>query len=159
MGAPKGNEFWKLRLKHGRSTKISSPEQLWDNFIEYAQWVEENPLIEIDYRGKDATIVKLPRMRPMLKSTFAVMCGYCSWDNLTHTLKEVKGFSEVFTRIESCIYSQKLEGAASGFLNPNIIARDLGLTDKQENKVVTDKPLVITLTEKGEANGETDRSV
>ena len=30
------------------------------------------------------------------------------------------------------IYTQKFEGSAAGLLNPNIIARDLGLNDKQE---------------------------
>ena len=30
------------------------------------------------------------------------------------------------------MYSQKFEGAASGIFNANIIARDLGLSDKQD---------------------------
>jgi hypothetical protein len=150
MGA-KGNQFWKLRLKHGRDTIIKSPEELWSNFIEYAQWIEDNPLLEVDFRGKDATQVVLPKMRPMLKSTFAIMCGYSCWDNLIEVLKTKDGFSQIITRIEACIYSQKLEGAASGFFNSNIIARELGLTDKQENKLTSDKPIIITLTEKGGA--------
>ena len=29
MSAPKGNQFWKLRNKHGRSKRFASPEQLW----------------------------------------------------------------------------------------------------------------------------------
>jgi hypothetical protein len=40
---------------------------------------------------------------------------------------------EVITRIDKYIYNQKFEGAAAGFLNPNIIARDLGLADKTDN--------------------------
>jgi hypothetical protein len=49
------------------------------------------------------------------------------------TNPEYKDFSQVITRIEKIIYNQKFTGAASGFLNPNIIARDLGLTDKVES--------------------------
>ena len=158
MGAPKGNEFWRLRLKHGRTHSIETPEQLWENFIEYATFLEENPLIEIDYKGKDADRVEIPKMRPFTKTGFALACGLSAWETISEW-KSRQGFSEIITRIENYIYTQKLEGAASGFLNPNIIARDLGLTDKQENKVVTDKPLVITLTEKGEANGETNTGV
>lgn len=43
-----------------------------------------------------------------------------------------KDFSTIISRIEDVIYRQKFEGAASGFLNHNIIARDLGLVDKKE---------------------------
>jgi hypothetical protein len=50
------------------------------------------------------------------------------------TKPEYKDFSQVITRIEKIIFNQKFTGAASGFLNPNIIARDLGLTDKVESK-------------------------
>ena len=41
-------------------------------------------------------------------------------------------FGGVTTRVEQAIRQQKFEGAAAEFLNPNIIARDLGLRDKQE---------------------------
>lgn len=30
MSAPKGNQFWKLRNRHGRSKRFASPEQLWE---------------------------------------------------------------------------------------------------------------------------------
>jgi hypothetical protein len=41
-------------------------------------------------------------------------------------------YSEVITRAEEVIYSQKFAGAAADLLNANIIARDLGLTDRRE---------------------------
>ncbi|WP_290688531.1 terminase small subunit [Haematobacter sp. UBA3484] len=40
--------------------------------------------------------------------------------------------SEVITRVEQIIRTQKFEGAAADLLNPNIIARELGLADKTE---------------------------
>lgn len=40
--------------------------------------------------------------------------------------------SEVMMRAESIIRRQKFEGASANILNANIIARDLGLADKQE---------------------------
>jgi hypothetical protein len=43
-----------------------------------------------------------------------------------------KDFSKVITHIREIIYRQKFEGAAAGFLNPNIIARDLGLKDRTD---------------------------
>ena len=41
-------------------------------------------------------------------------------------------FNTIITRIEETIYSQKFEGASVGLFNANIIARDLGLSDKKE---------------------------
>jgi hypothetical protein len=130
MAAPINNSFWKLRLKHGRSHKIKTPLELWENFIEYAEFLENNPLIEIDFRGKDAKKVELPKMRPFTKQGFSIACGYSSWEHIENMKGRSKGFQEIVTRIESIIYAQKFEGAAAGFLNPNIIARDLGLMEK-----------------------------
>ena len=44
-----------------------------------------------------------------------------------------KDFLGVIDEIEAAIYTQKLEGAADGLFNSNIIARELGLTEKTEN--------------------------
>ena len=41
----------------------------------------------------------------------------------------------IITRIREAIYQQKFEGASVGAFNANIIARDLGLADKQDVKV------------------------
>lgn len=41
-------------------------------------------------------------------------------------------YSEVIARAEEIIYDQKFSGAAADLLNPNIIARDLGLRDKTD---------------------------
>ena len=43
-------------------------------------------------------------------------------------------FVGITTRIKKVIYSQKLEGAAADLLNSNIIARELGLSDKVQNE-------------------------
>jgi hypothetical protein len=45
------------------------------------------------------------------------------------------GFSTVTDAIKDIIYTQKFEGAAADLLNPNIIARDLGLQDKQAQEI------------------------
>lgn len=42
-------------------------------------------------------------------------------------------FIPVVARAESVIKSQKFAGAAADLLNANIIARDLGLADKQDH--------------------------
>lgn len=135
MAAPAGNQFWKLRSKHGRDKLFASPELLWEAATEYFEWCDENPLIEIDFKGKDADRVELPKMRAY---TLHGLCLYL--DCNTQYFKNFRAqdrvnaedFSTVLTRIEETLYNQKFTGAAAGFLNPNIIARDLGLTDKKE---------------------------
>lgn len=47
--------------------------------------------------------------------------------------KSRQDYVGVTTRVENVIRSQKFAGAAADLLNPNIIARDLGLAEKQEH--------------------------
>jgi hypothetical protein len=46
--------------------------------------------------------------------------------------RDKDGFSDVTKEIDYIIRTQKFEGASAGMLNPNIIARDLGLIDKSD---------------------------
>lgn len=143
MAAPKGNQFWKLRSKHGRDQLFESPKLLWIAACEYFEWCHKNPLIEIDYKGKDADRVELPKMIAFTIHGLCIYlgCNTAYFRQFKATLKDKKeeklkkgeeDFSTVITRIEEVIYNQKFIGAAAGFLNPNIIARDLGLVDKKE---------------------------
>jgi hypothetical protein len=140
-GAPTGNQFWKMRNSHGRARLFKTPKAMFDAACEYFQWCEDNPLYEVDFKGKDAIEVHIPKMRAF---TIHGLCIYlnCNTKYFNDFYSNVsgkkdrtsKGFSDVITRIREIIYTQKFTGAAAGFLNPNIIARDLGLTDKQEIK-------------------------
>jgi len=138
MAAPHGNQFWKLRSKHGRDKLFTTPELLWEAACEYFEWCENNPLIEIDFKGKDADEVHIPKMRAF---TMHGLCLYLGCNTqyfkiFRNQLREdEKDFNTVITMIEETIYNQKFTGAAAGFLNANIISRDLGLADKKEMSV------------------------
>ena len=56
------------------------------------------------------------------------------------TDKVSKDFLTVIRDIEQTIYNQKFTGASADLLNANIIARDLGLADKQEVTEVQEEP-------------------
>ena len=132
MAAPHGNQFWKARSSHGRKPTFSSPEVLWDAALEYFDWVEANPLWEYksyQYQGVPVQD-QIPKMRAMTEGALCIFLDIStsSWANY----KNDKDFLEVTTRICEIIRAQKFEGAAAEFLNPNIIARDLGLVDKKE---------------------------
>lgn len=143
MAAPKGNQFWKIRSKHGRDKLFATPELLWEAACEYFEWCDKNPFLEdnievlkVNGIGDEVKRVPLEKMRPY---TLQGLCGYL--DCATSYFRQFKSaerengedFVAIITRIEEIIYNQKFSGAASGFLNPNIIARDLGLTDKVDN--------------------------
>ena len=132
MAAPKGNQFWKARTSHGRDKLFETPVILWEACVEYFEWVEENPLQEaIVYQGMLNKDDAKPLMQAM---TITGMCifldiGESTWKDY----RKREGFSPVIEKAEKIIYHQKFAGAAAGLLNPNIIARDLGLVDKKEN--------------------------
>jgi hypothetical protein len=136
-GAPKGNQFWKLRSKHGRDKLFATPQILWSAACEYFEWCEKHPLFETKafaYKGKIVT-KKLPLMRAMTLSQlcFYLKCNEAYFRTFKAQLPEnEKDFNTVIEEIEKIIYNQKFQGAAANLLNANIIARDLGLADKQE---------------------------
>ena len=135
MAAPAGNQFWKLRSKHGRDHLFASPELLWTACCEYFQWCDENPWTKKDWVGKDGDEVERPTQRPY---TLSGLCLYldCSSSYFREFKRHcTKDFLTVVTRIEETIYTMKFEGAVVGAFNANIIARDLGLVDKKETEL------------------------
>ncbi len=47
MAAPLGNQFWKLRSKHGRDKIFADPETMWEAACDYFQWCVDTPLMEV----------------------------------------------------------------------------------------------------------------
>ena len=130
MVAPKGNRFWEQRSSSGRNPIFSSPDDLWNSATEYFEWCEDNPLIEsklVSFQGV-SNLEEVPKMRAM---TIAGLCLFLdiSQDALSDYGKR-EDFIGVVDRVKNIIRQQKFTGAAADLLNPNIIARDLGLTDK-----------------------------
>lgn len=143
MAAPKGNQFWKLRSKHGRDKLFATPDLLWEAACEYFEWCDENPFktdniekIKINGEGEKLKREPLDKMRAY---TMHGLCIYldCStqfFTNFEENNKSSEDFMEVITRIREVVYEQKFTGAAAGLFNANIIARDLCLADKTEVK-------------------------
>lgn len=132
MPAPKGNQFWKARSKHGANPKFDSADDLWSAACEYFEWVEDNPLNEeklFSYQG-DISKGTIQKMRAM---TVSGLCLFIDIDQSTwEEYRKREDLSRVCKRVDSIIYNQKFQGASADLLNPSIIARDLGLTDKQD---------------------------
>jgi hypothetical protein len=68
MAAPKGNQFWKLRSRHGREKLFASPDLMWKAACEYFEWCDAkihlmNRSGMVAYQG-DVQLKKVPKMRP-----------------------------------------------------------------------------------------------
>lgn len=133
MAAPKGNQFWKQRTKHGRDKIFASAELLWEACEEYFEWVQGNPL----YEDSLVTFQGVATHEPIAKMHAMTIQGLCLFIDIHYSTwvdwrNQKNDFSEVCTRAEAVIYTQKFTGASAGLLNPSIIARDLGLVDKKD---------------------------
>ena len=136
-----GNQFWKLRSKHGRDRLFATPKLLWDAACEYFQWCEDHPLWEVKgfaFQGV-VTKEKFPKMRAMTLSQlcFYLNCSQSYFREFKSNLKPNESqldydFLTVIREIEETIYNQKFQGASADLLNANIIARDLGLADRSD---------------------------
>lgn len=154
MAAPNGNRFWEARSSHGRKPLFASPDDLWTVCCEYFEWVEGNPL----YEDHLVTFQGLAKHEPLAKMRAMTLDGLCifldidrkTWDNY----RTREDFIPITSRVDQIIRTQKFQGAAADLLNPNIIARDLGLADKSEYSGPGGGPISITRIELVAAGGD-----
>ena len=136
MAAPKGNQFWKLALKHGKEKRFSSPEQMAKEAAGYFEWCDNNPWnIHTPVKAGDhfGETVTAPVQRPYLIEGLCLYLGidqstfwrYCNDENY-------KEYFKVANNIKTMIENQQLDGAMVNTFNANIVARKLGLSDKKE---------------------------
>jgi len=134
MAAEKGNQWWKLRSKHGRDRLFASPELLWESACEYFNWCDENPWIT-EKSGSNTNgsfHEEKPTQRPYSLTGWFLYIG-CSETWLIN-FKATCGndFLRVIEQVEQVIRKQQWEGATVGAFKENIIARTLGLKDASD---------------------------
>lgn len=140
MPAPDRNKFWTMRSSHGRKPKFACSKKLMAACNEYFEWVQSNPLKEhkqYHHQGQLTNGV-VAKMRPMTVKGLCIFLDISLTTWATYTERdedEDQGFLGVTTRVREIIDTQKFEGAAADLLNPNIIARDLGLKDASSREL------------------------
>ena len=142
-----GNKMYLLRQTDGR-TKKYTPEELAEGAAAYFNHTDKNPIYENAIHQRSGEIIKIPRQRPY---TIEGLCNYIgtvksvlfNYENMKEGEARALDYKNIVTRIRQICYAQKLEGAACGIFNSNIIARELGLTDKQEIETTGAKRLQI----------------
>lgn len=127
-----GNRLWERRARSGCYPLFDDPEKLWEACVKYFEWAESNPLKEEKVFCSQGEILQttVNKIRAMSVSSMCVFIGMTrvTWYEYCKR-PEYKDTCEL---VEQIIYDQKFTGAAADLLNQNIIARELGLSDKQE---------------------------
>lgn len=151
-GFPKGNQFWQARSSAGPKPKFADGEALMAACQEYFDWARDNPLWEaklVSHMGH-STLESVPRVRVLTLGSLLLFLDVSSqvWSEWKALREDLAG---VIAAVESAIREQKFSGAASGFFNANIIARDLGLVDRIERKDAPTRGVVVTTSDPAEA--------
>lgn len=116
----------------GRSRTFETPDDLRDACLEYLEWADHNPLIEEKHfcaQGQIFTAeLKKPRAVTIVGLCLHLGIHRHTWQN--YRISEE--FDLVCDEIEDRMKQYKFENAVAGLMNPTLIARDIGLVDKQE---------------------------
>ena len=137
MAATPGNQWWKLRSKHGCDAIFSTPEILESACEEYFKTTDErNDWDGQNWVGKDGEEVVVKKKVPYSLKGLCVFLGvsshYFSEFKKSETFKSNKDFLEVYTRVEDIIQTQQIDGSMMGYYNASLTARLNGLVDKTD---------------------------
>lgn len=150
----------------GRPRKIPSAEALWDFFVEYCEWIDNNPwqvksasnsLNEAPTRqGEDSKVSKRNGLRQDVRviQRAYTLYGFCAfagihskWADFKRTNINRKGFEPVICAIENAVCAQQLDGALIHQFDGGIVARLNGLADAQVAEIKGDVFKLPTLTD------------
>ncbi|WP_320906315.1 MULTISPECIES: terminase small subunit [Bacteroides] len=141
-----GNNFWKLRTKHGRDKIFSDAAVLLEEAYMYFDWCDRHPWEKVElvkYKG-DYNEADIPLGRPYTVEGLTYYLGVSgsyfrsAKNNLKEKIEQGRATSdevdllEAIEMIEQAIRTQQIEGAAVGVFSANLVARINGLVDRQD---------------------------
>lgn len=138
MGAPKGNNFWKLRSKHGKDRIFADPAAMWEAACEYFDWCVANPVLVEEIHSSKGE----PKRMKVKKQRVFLMTGLCLHFHVNekyfYNFKTTPGcteeFREVIRMIEDTVRTQKHTMGYSGEAPANLVALDLDMKMRLEMK-------------------------
>lgn len=135
-----------MRSPIGRPHKISDATELWKKFLEYCDYIDENPWQiksasnSINDGGKDKK--NAMRQEVNVRQRAYTLYGFCAfagifskWGDFKRTNIDRKGFSDVIFAIENAICAQQVDGAMINQFDSNLVSRLNGFADKQINEL------------------------
>lgn len=162
----KGKKLWQIAPNPlgGRPALYDNALDLWEDFLKYCQWVDENPWEEkvasnaLTDDAEDESEKKSRKrgskrnymrqgikvlQRPYTLYGFATFAGIYHWSNFKAKYKEKKGFDTVICAIENAVKSQQIDGAMVKQFDSNLVARLNGIIDTTKQVLVgnNDEPL------------------
>lgn len=138
---PTPEPLWARRPSRGNGPYYTDPHELWLDCVSYFEWVEDNPVITIDVvkYGGEINFVDVPRPRPMTKGGLCVFLGINRWT--WHSWRKRDDLiAEMVATVDDIIFEQKFAGACVGLFHPVLIARELGLMNREPEQPILFDP-------------------
>ena len=136
----------KPKKKRGRPKLFSTPEDLWNAFLNYKTWVEENPIKKHVFVGKDGDSAYEERQRCLSIDAFELYCfnnGIIK--DFGHYFSNKDGrydqYVAICSRIRKSTRAEQIEGGMAGIYNASITQRLNNLTESTSLEVKTMVPL------------------
>lgn len=136
MAANTGNSWWRLAGRQVRfDRRFNTPEELVEAVCDYFNWLHENPLEEEKLFAHQGETYKDTIQKPR-PPTLQGLCAHIgitrtTWGRWRRKDDNVILHDAVWWA-EDTMHAMKFEGASAGLMNPSLIIRDLGLSDKKE---------------------------
>ena len=133
-------------MERGRPRTFKTPQDLWDEFVEYCDKTKEQPILVKDWIGPKAVQVYREKEAPLTMEGFKLHL----WDKgiadggrdyFSNKGGAYEDFSAICSRIKEAIRADQIKGGMAGIYNPSITQRLNNLVERQENTVHIEQPL------------------
>lgn len=128
----------------GRPPRFKNSGELWQKFVEYCDWVDDNPWqlksgsSSIDDRGREEKSNFLRQeVKPVQRAY--TLYGFCAfagihykWADFYKNYRDKQGFKQVLDQIENVVCAQQVDGAMIHQFDSSLVARLNGFADKQQ---------------------------
>jgi len=126
-------------MNRGRPKNISSPDEMWQYFLDYKKETKSNPFRVQDYVGKDGQMVYRDKERCLTKEGFSnylqnIGALVDPYDYFSNKEGRYEDFASICSRISREIRQDQIEGGMVGIYNPSVTQRLNGLTEKVETQ-------------------------
>lgn len=150
-------ELWQIAKPFGRPRKFKTAQELWDAFIAYVEWAENNPITVGNERRQKSSNKNIPKdeqgsghteryqrqetaPRPYSLVAFRIHAGikrdWCAFKDYYSGKSD--DFCRVLQAIEECVRQQMVEQAMVGNYKENLVARINGISDSIKQEVKAD---------------------
>lgn len=132
----------KVRNPCGRPRLFQEPVALWNDFMEYCKWIDDNPWHDKSGSNnlyeRDGAKSNQMRQTVQVSQRAYTLYGFCAfagihtqWGDFKRNYIGKDGFLEVIRAIENTVIAQQLDGAMLNKFNANLVARLNGIAETQ----------------------------